>query len=346
MVDFSKLRAASTKAAAPKSIPEKAVTERTVKADAAKVRDAAPLSVTEVSDVKAVARELERPRKFPAASAPTPGLIAFNMASMTDALVAVVEQSEAGSKHENLFPVVEVTGGETGGSFKAQRGTPTEVADVLPEGTKPIPLVLIGYRTEALAWPEGKRDDEGDGPKQQPAWKCVIPGNAPDDYRLYVRAFERFTFKKKDDKAAYDIAAGGPGHLRAAFEALVYSPQAEGLIVLRGVSLYKSWVGSCQELSRLVGEDGQFIKDPLAAFVRTTTEKGSKAWPLHTLCFTLTPEAGRAFNRDEIRAAWNKFAAAHAEDREMLDKMNRWLTGDGHAMTDSIREKLKESLTL
>lgn len=250
-----------------------------------------------------------------------------------------------GSKRA-FYPTLDVSGGDTGGSFVPSGYEPEEVADQMPQGKKPVPVVFLGYRTQAYAWATSGRAPgatAAGGKKQPPVWRCAIPGTAAADTALIKQAVENYTFKKKHEKEAFDFEKSGIGHIKVEFQALVFCPEFGALLVLQSVPVFKSWRGTADSVLKLVDPaTRRWTSEPVLARIRTTEEKGAEAWKLHTIMFELMPEAEKA----KHRAAVLEFAAAMRDNKEEQQKAHDWLTCAGCEMTDAIREKLKQAAAL
>lgn len=266
----------------------------------------------------------------------TSGLTLFNSPDVGAALLAVSELQGARSF---VFPVFEVTPGNTGGAFRPMRGTPEAIADELPQGSKPVPCIFLGYRTHLFAWPVGKSDD---GEKVKPVWAVNVPCTAAQDAVLIAKAMEKYTYKNKAAKAAYDFEVSGVGHLRCQFQALVFVASMNAICVVQSVGAYKSWLGSCASARGLLDPNGGFIKSPVAASVATTEEKGAEAWKLHTLQFS--PALGEKVDRTAIMKQFAAFGSAIQAEPQKLQEVMDWLACADHPITEDIRVKLNASL--
>ncbi len=275
----------------------------------------------------------------------TSALSIYDSSAATAALMAVVEQADDLGSNAPAFPTIVVSGGNTGGAFEAMKGTPEDVRDILPEGRKPIPCILLGYRTHLFAWATAA-SDKSDGQKaSKPVWAVNVPASNVEDFKLITKALNNYTFKKKHEKAAYDYDKEPQvGHLKAQFQALVYLPAADQIVVVQGLGLYKSWVNSCGSVAKLIDPKGGFLKTPISAHVTTTEEKGAEAWKLHSLCFQLTLPT--TANREEIGAKFMAFVKRMQGDEQANTKVLDWLNATDHTITDDIRAKLKASLSL
>ena len=280
----------------------------------------------------------------PAEAPPTtvPALYEPGKAQM--ALLAVTETESGLSTFRSPYPILEVSGGNSGGAFQPRKGTAEDVGDKLPQGRKPIPCIFLGYRTSAFAWPAALNgDDEAAADKKpRPAWQVNISSADGTNHSLLTKALNNYTFKPKEAKGAFDVATGGPGHLRASFQALVYEPQYDGLIIIAGAPLYKSWTGSCASVKKLLTPQGGFITAPVMATVRTTDEKGKKPWKLHTLEFSLSVQGDMA----AMMAKFKAFVVAMKEDQRSIAEMTDWLACTDNPISDETISSLKGSLAL
>lgn len=240
------------------------------------------------------------------------------------AMAAASEQQTAGVGQ--MFPILQVTGGESGGQWKLVGDVPKEIARQFMPVTSDDSLdgVFVGFRVEMVAWPRNKRpEDEG----TRPAWSAVMPATAPANVRdSFLAAAEAFNFTPGADKAKFDVAAGGPGHLRPSFQALVYLPSVQGLIVVQPPALLSSWLESAESLVKLVDpKTGKLGRFPVRVKVSSRVIKyASNVNKIHRLVFDKAMDSEGAQWLEGFRE-WREHVLA--KDEETAKTVNSWLTG-------------------
>jgi hypothetical protein len=256
--------------------------------------------------------------------------------NMAAALMAI---TEGGGRGELLFPILQLTGGNGGGAFTPIKSVPQEVADQMPQGKKPIDCVFIGYRTELAAWPVGYNDRGAEG--GQPVWSMAVPCNAPDDSRLVRGACSSYQFTPGDNKAGWDHAVSGIGHIRPTMQLLVYLPSVNDLIVVQTPSHFISWQQTMENLKKMVDpKTGLLNQFPcvLRAISEPKIIKGNNTTQ-HTIEFT------SALN--EAGAGWWKqyggWRQAAKQDQEIVEKVNQWLNALDKPIDDTLRQTLKKA---
>lgn len=268
------------------------------------------------------------------------GLSLFNSSDVGAALLAVTEHQS--SRQTFAFPVIEVTPGNTGGAFRPMKGTPEDIADEMPQGSKPIPCIFLGYRTKLFAWTAGQ--NVAGEKASKPAWSCNVPCTNAEDAKLIVKAMEKHTFTKKANKAVYDYDTSDVGHIRSQFQALVFLPALDRIVTIQGVGLYKAWAGSCASAREILDPQGGFLKVPIMVSVSTTEEPGAEAWKLHVMEFT--PTLNDKVDRVGIMKKFAAFGQGIQQDQTKMQEVMDWLACKDAPITDTLREKLKKSLTL
>lgn len=264
------------------------------------------------------------------------------------AMAAKAEQSsEGGGGSPMLFPTIQVTGGESGGQWKLVGDVPKEVARMFMPvtGADTLDGVLVGYRVELIAWPQGKRGDDEE--TTRPAWTAVLPGTAPANLRdLFMAAAEAFNFTPGADKHKFDFAASGVGHIRPSFQALVFVPGPGGCVVVQPPALYPSWMETVETLVRCVDpKSGRLGRFPVRVGIKSRPIKynNGNSNKVHRLVFDKAMDSqGQEWH--ESFNAWR----AHAldQDPDIVEDINTWLSGADAPITDEIIERLNKAKAL
>ncbi len=270
----------------------------------------------------------------------------FGKQNAASALLAVTEQSDGGAK--SPFPVIQVTGGPTGGLFAAVKGTADQdILDQLPQGNKPIKGFFLAYRTTLVAWPEGwKGEDEkteGENEKSRPCWTAVIPAGAVADAQLAYKACEAYQFTPGDDKAKFDFAGSDVGHVRPQLQMLVFLPDIEDVAVVQAPAYFTSWVETQKTLRLLVNPETKQL-DQFPCCIRVVTKdakskKSGRVWKNHHCDVTQAVDA-------VTKKAWDLYqpwVAKLQEDAERMALFQTWLDGSDEPVTDEIRARLRKA---
>lgn len=167
---------------------------------------------------------------------------------LTSLVAELVQTADPSSQ----VPMVYVSGGKTGGAFTVNNYVPDEIAAVLPQGKKPIAGVLLGFRVTAAAWPVGYNDRADD--KQGPAWTCVVSSASPAELSQVLRIAKSRQYTSKDEKAKWDYATSGCGHVVPQLQILLYVPELENAIAVASTTHYNSCVDSMQSLGSVADE--------------------------------------------------------------------------------------------
>ncbi len=237
-----------------------------------------------------------------------------------------------------LFPVLTISGGESGGQLMVPDWQDEDVSMKLPQGRKPCTIVYLTYRMEIIGWPANYDDKAKTHAK--PAYSCVVPGDDAELVKLANKAAKNYQFTKSDAKEKFDVgpAGDGPGHIRPCLELLGYSPDLKGLVVLRTLNLWGSVNSTIANLARHVDPAQQQIL-PFVAVVRpetqTETSKG-RNWPNHFFNFTADVTKAGAAIAEEFKG----WLAGIQDDSEVLHKVEEWRTGADRPITDVIKAKL------
>lgn len=262
------------------------------------------------------------------------------------ALAAAAERAaDGGGASDMLFPILQITGGASGGQWKLVGEVPKEVARMFMPVTADdsVDGVLVGYRVELIAWPSGKRDDE-DEKTSRPAWTAVLPGTASAALRdAFLAAAEAFNFTKSVDKGKFDFEASGVGHLRPSFQALIYVPGPQGLIVVQPPALYPSWLESAEGLAKLVDPKTKRLgRFPVRISAKSRAVKygNGHSNKVHRLVFDKATDSEGA-EWHESFSAWRGHAMEN--EPELVEAINGWLNGADAPLTDEVLERLEKA---
>ena len=313
---------------------------------------------TETEDLKDAAPE-PAPKKEVAKAQPKAGAVtlfsdddaaaegAGLMAMASAADRASGESGESGAS-DMLFPILQVTGGASGGQWKLVGEVPKEVARLFMPVTADdsVDGVLVGYRVEMVAWPSGGRDD-GEEKATRPAWTAVLPGTATATARdLFLSAAEAFNFTKGVDKHKFDFAESDVGHLRPSFQCLVYVPGPQGLVVVQPPALFQSWIESAEGLAKLVDPKTKRLgRFPVRVSIKSRAVKygNGHANKVHRLVFDKATDSDGAEWLDSFKL-WREHAVDH--EPELAEAVNGWLSGVDAPLTDEAVARLTKAKNL
>jgi len=345
---FSRLKAASTAAAAP-----------TTQAPAA----AAPVAAAPVAATPAPAPVAASPVLVPAEAKvhvptvetavalaqPTNTMMTLfgNDVNMSAGLMAVCDVHDQGGGP--AFPILTVAGGNAGGSFVPLSGTPQEIADMLPQGRKPVEGVFLAYRNEVTAWPISYQERQAQGGQSpegsdKPCWSAVVPCMNADASRLLAEACQKYQYTKGVNKPLWNFAASGVGHIRPALQLLVYLPSVDDVIVVQTCSHYSSWKRSQDNLKRHVDpRTGSLTQFPCS--IRSVTNQetiGPNQVSIHTLDLA-------AVMNDSGKSWWDAYVQwrtklADAPDVQAL--LKEWIMGEDRPLNASILERLTKAKSI
>lgn len=282
--------------------------------------------------------EVEAPAAPPVP--PKTALSIFGKATAESALMAVTE--DQGGGQQSPFPVIEVTGGNTGGLFSAVKGTADqELLDQLPQGGKPVKGIFLAYRTELTSWPEGY--NEGAENKPKPCWASTIPSGAAGDAQLANKACEAYQFTKKDEKVKFDYATSEIGHVRPTFQMLVFLAEINDVVVVALPGYFSSWVETQKSLRLLVDPETRQLSQFPCCIRVVSKEVSNKAktqtWMVHHCDVTQAVD-------NQTKAAWEKYqpwVEALQSAPEKMALFQEWLDGADKPMTDVHRAALRKA---
>lgn len=250
-----------------------------------------------------------------------------------ESLMALVEIADE-SDYEQLFPIVAVKGGESGGGSLDPQTKDEELLDVLPAGKRPVTGVFLAARLSVIGWP---CDYEERGPKDGPCWSAAMPV-VGEDAGLALRACKRYQFTGKSAKAKFDWNDGeGTGRPVSTVELLFWTPEA-GLFVIRGQPTFTATVNSINALRDLLVK-GKLMIAPVKLKVESKAEQGKNhSWKHYFFSFTIERDA------EPLREGWEAFR--EDLDEELETKAASWVSCEDSPMTDSIRRHLKTAASL
>jgi hypothetical protein len=256
-------------------------------------------------------------------------------------ILAVLASADQGGAP--VFPALTVTGGAQGGLFQPHKGIPNEIADMLPQGRKPVEGVFIGYRTELSAWPAGysERAEEG-GEKVRPVWTAAAGAGDVTTAALVEKACKQYQFTKGADKHIFDHATSGVGHIRPVLQVLVWSKDLNDVLVVQSTAGYESWVESLRNLSRQADPvSGALTQFPVSIRTQSTPRQNKgNTWMVHTLTFDVPANA----TGGAMLKGFTEWRPTVVEEKAA--QVNEWLTAEDRPVTDEIRAALVKGSTL
>jgi hypothetical protein len=196
-----------------------------------------------------------------------------------------------------VLPTIDISSGNTGGSFAACDRNPPEILRVLPQGRVPLFGLFLAYRYEVAIWPcdfDNKQDDT------RPMADGVITSADEDGAQLLSTFGEAYQFTAKVERCNKFDPPSGPGHPRPSFQALAYLPPqvaqfagqqvwGGGLVVIRTPYHPMSVSRSADSIIRHNDAATNSIAPFACQFeVRTaqeTNKAGTQSWKIHHLDF-------------------------------------------------------------
>lgn len=275
---------------------------------------------------------------------------AVTIADAINAAVTAGGNSDASER----FPLINVTGGPSGGMFEPLATMPQELQDALPSGKKPIQGVLMGFRYHATAWPAGYADTDaqaaaqpsGEKTKSKPVYAVAIGNTDVDGVKLLMAAAKNYQYTKTADKAKFDYAASKAGHLKPALELLVWLPEVEAPVVVSSAYGHGCVVESLTSLQTLVdpktGSLGQFPAQVRSVSQEKTSKSGYK-FKVHALEVSNTMNTGGSV---ELYKAYTGWIQEAAKDPGTVQKVRDWLSGADRPLNSEIAAALKACAAL
>lgn len=273
------------------------------------------------------------PAKAVITPAPAGGLI---IPTKTNVLNIVAASGEGGGSFAPLFPTLVIKGGNAGGNVEPSSATDKEVGRLLPQGKQPIDGVYMAFRVEAEAWPT---DFDARKPDDRPSISAAIPSSDPELTGTLLKACENFQFCK--DKQRWEVANGGPGHLRPKFQVLVYLPAFDDCVVLQAPGLLKSWQTMSQILAGMADAEGNLV--PFPARFEVTTAPWYDKNVYHY--FNISPQVN-AQGKDWM-AKYAAFVAGLKDGRpDMVEAINDWFTGADRACDGVNLDRIRQGASM
>lgn len=272
-------------------------------------------------------------------------LALFDERLEADALLAAARKAEqsAAAAAGSPFPEIAVTPGEKGGMWSPADSIPAEIQQILAKaglaGRQPVNAIYLGYRVDVIGWAHGYSQQLAEGSK--PVFGFAVPKD-PVQQQAVQEACEAYMFTPNADKAKFDLATGGPGHLRPSFRVLVYLAGV-GIVVLSAPNHHYGWTESAAALARCIdpntGKLGRFPAVIAVKSVEMTYKSGYKN-KNHAFEFGKWMDSAAA-------AAWEE-CRAYLEDTTATDPVSAqtirdWVTGTGAEMTDAHRAAVEKA---
>jgi hypothetical protein len=254
--------------------------------------------------------------------------------------MAVISAADAGQGLQ--FPLLMVAGGAQGGTIAPHKSVPPEIANSMPQGKMPIEGIFIGLRTDLSSWPTGY-DDRDPNAEQQPLWSVAVSAHDQVGALAVQDACKQYQFTKKDDKAIFDAAKSGVGHIKPTLQMLVWSKMLGDLVVVQSPASYESWIEGLRGIMRLADpQTGALNQFPMSMRI-TSVPRSSKAgnsWLVHVFSVDVAPNATGV----EMMNTFKAWRAGLPEEK--VKQVNEWLAASDRPMMPNIMEALTKAKTL
>lgn len=263
----------------------------------------------------------------PAATATIePNAVSTFVKPVAAALIAFTEQADE-KQVIGLFPLVAL---DKTGSWNPSDYMPKALREQMPVGRKPFPIVVLGYRYELAAFPTGY---EQGGNKPKPIWNCAVASSDSENMNAAARLCKNYQFTSKANKSKYDADNSGVGHVKPALAILVYLPELNQLVELRSRPCYQGSDKTGREIAAHITQDGTLEPFPCEVAIETTVvETPANKWDVYHLLF-------RSMTSDKlnnVKAAFQTWAAAAGQDSETVSKYNEWMAAADKPVTPDI----------
>ncbi len=231
----------------------------------------------------------------------------------------------------NIFPTIELVGGNTGGMLDNSEMNEEGANADLPIGRGAIVGILLGYRTTVIAWPQAFKEGQA---KSRPRWQGNFPSHETDIGDLVQAACQKYTFRNREHNTMYDAA----GHPSITLELMVFEPKV-GLLCIRTTGTYDSAIETGTYVHGAF-PNGQVQPVPVR-IVPQSAPRSSKTrnWTEHFLVVQQhlgTPETAKAME------AFNAFYSQAGNDQSLIEAMQDWnknsLTPEMIAALESIAQ--------
>lgn len=252
--------------------------------------------------------------------------------------------AEPDSTFVEPFPSIVLKGGNAGGTVVPTDATNKnwpEIAAKLPQGKQPLKGILMGARSEAIAWPVDF-DNRGEG--DRPSINVAIPLVDGDSTALLLTGAENFQFAPRDKKAEkWSVPNGGPGYLRPVFQMLVWVPALGEPVVVSSCGLLATYRKMAGQVGQFVDQEAQELK-PVPCVFSPVTEPWYDNNVYHYF-------AGTWWVQDsEAEAGWAAFhewvADVQANRPDVIQAVMDWCNGGDKPMTDGDHQKLRQAANL
>ncbi len=313
------------------------------KAPAASKAPPLPRQAAPAVPVQEVLAEIETQPDAPALPAPRANhaLSAFGALKVGTLAMIAEEQS---STFVEPFPSIVLKGGNAGGTVVPTDSTNKnwpEIAAKLPQGKQPLKGILMGARSEAIAWPSDfDNRQEGD----RPNINVAIPLVDGDSTALLLAGAENFQFAPRDKKGEkWSVANGGPGYLRPVFQMLVWVPALGEPVVVSSCGLLATYRKMAGQVGQFVDQEAQELKPVPCVFTPVT-----EPWYDNNVYHYF---AGTWWVQDaEANAGWAAFhewvADVQANRPDVIEAVMDWCNGGDKPMGDTDQQKLRQAANL
>jgi len=255
--------------------------------------------------------------------------------------------SVAGSGNFISFPTLCLTGGNTGGNFKAASFVKDEVADEMPEGGKAFPCVFLGYRAVATGWKH--KFGEGED-KEKPAFSVAAGHVNPEQIKLLTLAAKNYQFTGDKDAFNYDESDVDEtaAHVRPQLELLVYDPGLDSLMVVETCSHFTSMTETMKHLREYAqadAESGMRVYHPFPCKLSGESKENSNGkfkWKTHWIEI----DGDVQKHAKEFKDMWKKYEAfidANLSNAELRNDVTNWMACGDKPMTDRVKTILQNT---
>lgn len=303
---------------------------------------------TEPKTVEAVV-EKPAPSTPPSAAAPkvekTTALSVFAKPSSAGALSTFLQAAEEKQAFD-LFPVVNISGGNTGGMFDPASYLSDDMKRILPSGRNPVPAVVLAYRIALIAFPASRASatDKPGEKSARPSWTCVIPSHEDAILKVATKLTKNYQFTKKERRVKYDFDTSGVGHVKPTLCLLCYLPQQNLLVEIRTPNHYNSTERTGLELAQHFNGNGELEPFPCELAVETNVEGKDRPdpWSIHHIVFKAVTNDKKA----EMGKAFASWQSAAQDDEDLVGNYTKWLNAGDRPLTDEIAERIQKGAGL
>lgn len=237
----------------------------------------------------------------------------------------VIVDGRTSGGEPNIFPMLSLVGGDSGGHMEAHSMNPEGTDADLPIGPDPVMVILLGVRFEILLWPKAYVR----GVKMSPTSRAVIAFDEINAVNVAQNAAQRYTFRNRMNQDQYDPF----GHPQMAVQMLGFDPQA-GLYCFESTGSYDSLFNTNKELDLAFP-----VVTPTPVIIAPTTylTKGSKTqepWNEHYYKVT---QAANSPEMKPIMDGFNAFLSENGSNPELTEAIASW---SKHTLTDDMLNRL------